>query len=252
MEIVTTQLIMGREFTVYGTTDEPLFLAKDIATCIEHTNVSMMLSKIEDDEKELVQLGTLNNAYSAWFLTEDGLYEVLMQSRKPVAKSFKKEVKTVLKSLRKHGLYATAPTIENILENPDYGIELLQKLKQERAEREALQLKLIEAQPKVTYYDTILQSNDLMTIRLIAQDYGISASKLNQILHEQKIQYKDGKTWYLYADYQGHGYVKTQTFPYTRPDGTSGSKVHMSWTQKGRLLIHDLLTGLGIIPDADK
>ncbi|MGL4522421.1 MAG: phage antirepressor KilAC domain-containing protein [Bacilli bacterium] len=252
MEIVTVQTILGRDFTVYGTTDEPLFLAKDVASWIEHTDMSRMVNLVDEEEKLKRTLYVSGQKREMWFLTEDGLYEVLMQSRKPVAKSFKKEVKTVLKSLRKHGLYATAPTIENILENPDYGIELLQKLKQERAEREALQLKLIEAQPKVTYYDTILQSDDLMTIRLIAQDYGISASKLNQILHEQKIQYKDGKTWYLYSDYQGHGYVKTQTFPYTRPDGTSGSKVHMSWTQKGRLLIHDLLTGLGIIPDADK
>lgn len=77
---------------------ECLFLAKDVANWIEHSNVSMMLKKIDDEEKELIQIGTLNNAYSAWFLTEDGLYEVLMQSRKPIAKAFKKEVKKLTNS----------------------------------------------------------------------------------------------------------------------------------------------------------
>lgn len=77
---------------------ECLFLAKDVANWIEHSNVSMMLNKIDDEEKELIQIGTSNNAYSAWFLTEDGLYEILMQSRKPIAKAFKKEVKKLTNS----------------------------------------------------------------------------------------------------------------------------------------------------------
>ena len=70
-----------------------------MAEWIEHSNSSMMLQKIDKDEKQLIQIGTLNNAYSAWFLTEDGLYEVLMQSRKPIAKEFKKEVKKILRSV---------------------------------------------------------------------------------------------------------------------------------------------------------
>lgn len=69
-----------------GGVQEPLFLAKDVAEWIEHSNVSMMLNKVDNEEKQMIQIGTLNNAYSAWFLTEDGLYEVLMQSRKPIAK----------------------------------------------------------------------------------------------------------------------------------------------------------------------
>ncbi|MDQ8092548.1 Bro-N domain-containing protein [Bacillus amyloliquefaciens] len=83
--------------------DNPLILAKDVAEWIEHSNTSMMLSKVDEDEKELKQIGTLNNAYSAWFLTEDGLYEVLMQSRKLIARQFKKRVKEILKSIRKDG-----------------------------------------------------------------------------------------------------------------------------------------------------
>lgn len=99
--VLTEQEVLGEQFTIYGTFDRPLFFAKDVAKRIEHSNVSIMLSKVDDDEKQLIQIGTLNNAYSAWFLTEDGLYEVLMQSRKPIAKQFKKQVKKILKGLRK-------------------------------------------------------------------------------------------------------------------------------------------------------
>ena len=83
LTVIQQQEILGKPFTVYGDFENPLFLAREVAEWIEHSNVSMMLQSIDDDEKELHQIGTLNNAYSAWFLTEDGVYEVLMQSRKP-------------------------------------------------------------------------------------------------------------------------------------------------------------------------
>ena len=103
LQILDQREVLGKEFKVYGDIDNPLFLAKDVAEWIEHSNASMMLSKVDDEEKELIQIGTLNNAYSAWFLSEDGLYEVLMQSRKPIAKQFKKEVKKILKQIRLTG-----------------------------------------------------------------------------------------------------------------------------------------------------
>ena len=105
VQVLKEQVLLGKEFRVYGTAEEPLFLAKDVASWIEHSNVSVMLGKVDEDEKILIQIGTLNNAYSAWFLTEDGLHEVLMQSRKPIAKEFKKEVKKILKEIRKTGGY---------------------------------------------------------------------------------------------------------------------------------------------------
>lgn len=78
MKLLETREVFGKELNIYGTAEEPLFLAKDVANWIEHSNVSMMLSKVDEDEKQIIQIGTLNNAYSAWFLTENGLYEVLM------------------------------------------------------------------------------------------------------------------------------------------------------------------------------
>lgn len=108
LTVINEQEVLGKHFRIFGTIDNPLFLAKDVAEWIEHSNQRMMLQSIDDDEKVKV-----NNVYSenrtggngTWFLTEDGLYEVLMQSRKPIAKSFKKKVKEILKSIRKNGAY---------------------------------------------------------------------------------------------------------------------------------------------------
>lgn len=105
LEIINEQEVLGKQFKIYGTFEEPLFLAKDVANWIEHTNVAMMLNKVDNDEKVINNVYTLGGNQEAWFLTEDGLYEVLMQSRKPIAKQFKKEVKKILKQIRKTGGY---------------------------------------------------------------------------------------------------------------------------------------------------
>jgi prophage antirepressor-like protein len=101
--------VLGKEFRMYGTKENPLFLAKDVANWIEHSSITMMLKKIDEDEKVKVRpkqsLGLLTNNNEYWFLTEGGLYEVLMQSRKPIAKAFKKEVKQILKQIRQTGGY---------------------------------------------------------------------------------------------------------------------------------------------------
>lgn len=110
LQILDQREVLGRDFRVYGDVQNPLFKADDVATWIEHSNVSAMIASIDDDEKQLLQVGTLNNSYSAWFITEDGLYEVLMQSRKPIAKEFKKHVKEILKQIRKTGAYAKPMT----------------------------------------------------------------------------------------------------------------------------------------------
>ena len=108
LEVVSTKEILGRSFTVYGTVEEPLFLAKDVAEMIEHSDVSMMMKSIDSDEKVKFVCDT-NNAcitskarktQESWFLTENGLYEVIFQSRKPIAKEFKAKVKELLHDLR--------------------------------------------------------------------------------------------------------------------------------------------------------
>ncbi len=106
LQVIEQREILGKQLTMYGNFEEPLFLAKEVAEWIDYAKrsdgsyqVGQMLQTIDDDEK----IFTVNNVNGRemWFLTEDGLYEVLMQSRKPIAKQFKKEVKTLLKNIRK-------------------------------------------------------------------------------------------------------------------------------------------------------
>ena len=106
LTVIQQQEILGKPLTVYGDFENPLFLAKEVAEWIEHSQVVRMLQNIDDDEKVMNIVHIPGGNQEAWFLTEDGVYEVLMQSRKPIAKQFKKEVKTVLKSIRKHGYYS--------------------------------------------------------------------------------------------------------------------------------------------------
>ena len=105
LKVINEQEICGKVFRIYGTIEEPLFLAKDIANLIENSNVSQMLNVVDEIEKGIYSVDTLGGIQKLWFVSEDGLYEVLMQSRKPIAKEFKKQVKIILKEIRKNGGY---------------------------------------------------------------------------------------------------------------------------------------------------
>jgi|UniRef100_UPI003FEF1534 prophage antirepressor-like protein len=228
LKVLNEQEVLGKQFRVYGTAEEPLFLAKDVAEWIEYSvsNVSKMLAAVDDEEKTIRTIVTSGSNYQteAWFLTEDGLYEVLMQSRKPIAKQFKKEVKEILKTIRKHGIYATDNVIDNILNNPDFGIEILTKLKEERAAR-------VEAERKNAI---LMHVNKTYTITEIAKELGLkSAMQLNRILAEKKIQYQVNGTWLMYSNYSDCGYeeIKQEVLD-------SGKVIyHRRITQMGREFI---------------
>lgn len=197
LKILNEQEVLGKHFKVYGTPEEPLFVANDVAEWIEHSNTTEMLRNIDDDEKLVSTILRAGQGRQVNMLTENGLYEVLMQSRKPIAKEFKKKVKEILKAIRKHGLYATDKVIDNILNNPDFGIELLTKLKEERATR-------VEAERKNAI---LMHVNKTYTVTEIAKELGLrSATQLNKILAEKKIQYSVNGTWVMYSKYSNLGY----------------------------------------------
>lgn len=135
LTVIDERELLGKEFRIYGDYQNPLFLAKDVANWIEHSDVSTMLRKVDEDEKVTNNVCTLGGNQKAWFLTENGLYEVLMQSRKPIAKEFKRKVKEILKSVRKNGVYMTNEVIEKTLTDPDFLIQLATQLKEERQAR---------------------------------------------------------------------------------------------------------------------
>ena len=132
ISIVSRSNFMGQEVDVYGTAEEPLFLAKDVAKWIGHSDVSMMMRNVDEDEKVTSNVCTPGGRQNAWFLTEDGLYEVLMQSRKPIAKQFKKGVKDILKTIRRTGEFnahpnqsASQPTISDKIQAANFLADFL-------------------------------------------------------------------------------------------------------------------------------
>lgn len=105
ISIINKSTLLGREINVYGSAENPLFKAKDVAGWLDIQNVSDMIKNIDPEEKVLDSIYTLGGNQEAWLVTEDGLYEILMQSRKPIAKQFKKGVKEILKTIRHTGGY---------------------------------------------------------------------------------------------------------------------------------------------------
>ena len=101
LQVIEQREILGKQLTMYGDFEDPLFLAKEVAEWIENKQPTQMVELVDEDEKLKCIINTSGQNREMWFLTEDGLYEVLMQSRKPIAKQFKKEVKTLLKNIRK-------------------------------------------------------------------------------------------------------------------------------------------------------
>ena len=128
----------------------------------------------------------------------------------------------------------------------------LEKVKRETEALEELNAvqsqQIAELQPKASYYDVVLNCKDALSVSVIAKDYGWSAKKMNQYLHEHGVQYKQGSTWLLYARYAEQGYTSTRTNTHLGKDGDVHTSVHTYWTQKGRLFIYDLLKENGVMP----
>ena len=152
----------------------------------------------------------------------------------------------------------TPETIQNVLSNPDLIISLATQLKEAQAKTAELaainavqEQAIADFEPIKQYVDTILESGNALTVTQIAADYDISAVRLNKILSEESVQRKVNDQWVLYNDYMGKGYTTSKTYKYTHSDGSAGVNVSTLWTQKGRLLIHDILRARGITPIMD-
>lgn len=232
LQVIKEQEVLGKEFRVYGSVDEPLFLAKDVADWIEHSSITMMLKKIDEDEKVKVRpkqsLGLLTSNNEYWFLTEDGLYEVLMQSRKPIAKQFKKEVKKILKQIRQTGGYIPFSQEESDEEILARALIVAKNTLDKKNE-------LIEQmKPKVEYHDNVLNGDKLVTTTDIAKDLGMTARQLHSKLHDMKIIFKTGNHWTFYAKYQ------TRIPLYADYQIGEHGQI-LKWTERGRKWIIKLL-----------
>ncbi|HHD6854734.1 TPA: phage antirepressor [Staphylococcus aureus] len=230
---------------------EPYFIGKDVADILGYANGRDALSKHvdEDDKKVLTSRNTTlenlpNRGLTA--VNESGLYSLIFSSKLESAKRFKRWVTSdVLPAIRKHGIYATDNVIEQTLKDPDYIITVLTEYKKEKEQNLLLQQEIGELKPKADYVDEILKSTGTLATTQIAADYGISAQKLNKLLHEARLQRKVNKQWVLYSEHMGKSYTDSDTITIVRSDGREDTVLQTRWTQKGRLKIHEIMTEFG-------
>lgn len=170
LQVIHTQEILGHNFAVYGTLENPLFLAKDVAQWIEHSKVSMMLETVDMDEKLKETILTSGQKREMWFLTEDGLYEVLMQSRKPIAKQFKKKVKAILKEIRIDGGYiATNDDDDETMIMAKAVMIANKKIERQKRENEALHQRIEADAPFTTFGKVVAVSDGAVNVGVFAK-----------------------------------------------------------------------------------
>lgn len=202
IQVIHDQDVLGKPFKIYGTAKKPMFLAKDVAEWIAYDTSSLnkMLKNVEDEEKVNGIIFREGQHREMWFLTEDGVYEVLMQSRKPIAKAFKKKVKEILKEIRQHGMYAR----DELLDNPDLLIQVASKLKEEREMRKQLELKIQAQAPKVLFADAVTISQS-----------SILVGELAKLIHQNGISIGQNR---LFTWLRDHGYlIKKRGNDYNMP-----------------------------------
>lgn len=262
---------------------EPWLIGKDICRLFGDTNHNRTLSRVDDEDKMTVTItDALGRPQKATAINESGLYAVLfamqpqkannngvsdaypieVQERIEKLRKFKRWVThEVLPAIRKTGGYiatdaemsddeimARALLVANAtIERRNERIKALETKNTALLAENAAQKQIIaDFEPVKQYLDTILSSPRTLTTTQIAADYDLSAKKLNRILHDDGIQRYVNGQWILYSRYMGKGYTKSKTIQITRSDGRPDTVLNTEWTQKGRLLIHEILTSRGI------
>ena len=250
VKIIHKEIILGKEIDVWGTFEEPYFRASDVASWLGFKNISTSLKCLDPEELTKFNLGSRQG--EVWFLTEDGLYDFLMQSRKPAAKEFKKGVKAILKEIRKTGAYIAIKeddTEEDIiargliaakaaLERKEARVrELEAQTEQQTVVITHQQEQIQKDAPKVEYYDQTLAAINCVTPTQIGNDLGISAKTLNQKLSEIGVIYKQSGQWMFKGKYKGWNLGNSRTFNRILPDGRVIANTNLVWNQRGKRFI---------------
>ena len=226
---------------------EPWLVGKDVAEALGYKNTRQAIAtNVDEEDRGVHSVDTPSGVQEMTVINESGLYSLVLSSKLPTAKKFKRWVTSeVLPSIRRTGGYILPRDYPSALRALADSEERRMALEVENAQQRQM---LAEYNPKVSYYDIVLQTPDVLPITTIAKDYGKSGRWMNQKLHELGVQYKQGKVWLLYQEYAEQGYTKTKTETYLDRDGAEHSTVHTYWTQKGRLFLYDLLKEHGIVP----
>lgn len=253
----------GKINTVETENGKVLFKATDVAASLGYSQPKVAISKLCKGVTVLEtpsenQYGTVV-LQPVRYISEADIYRLVMRSKLPEAERFQDWVcEEVLPSIRKHGGYLTDAALQRVVTEPDFLIGLANAIKEERKNRMAVEAKYEEQKlligrqqeqieelgKRTSYVDLVLQCKGLLDITQIAQDYGMSGRKMNAVLHEKGIQYKDNKQWILYAAYKDKGYVHSATLSLEN----GKSVMRTQWTQKGRMFIYEKLKAEGILP----
>ena len=219
-----------RTITIDG---EPWLVGKDVALILKYTNPQKALRDHVDDEDKTVNESFTVNGTMATLINESGFYSLVLSSKLPAAKRFKRWITSeVLPSIRKNGAYFAE-----------------EKLRESNA---LLEDRISSLEPKAEYYDILMSSRKLITVSEIAYEYGTSAAIFNQLLFRLGIQIRADDTWYLTEEYDGKGYVRTEVRRrYDFLTNTYRNYVHTRWTQKGVEFLYRFLSSFGITPVRD-
>lgn len=249
IKIISKSTFLDKEIDVWGSVENPLFRANDVQNWLGLKNVSRAVANVDEEERLNLKL---SRGGSMWFLTEEGVYELLMQSRKPIAKQFKKGVKAILHEIRTKGGYIASSVndtpeaimaralkiADETLKRNEQRVRELEAQTEQQAQTIGIQQKeLTVAAPKVKYYDDTLASTDCLTTTQVADDLGISAKALNQQLFNAGIQYFQSGSWHLKGKFREWQLASTRTYNYIKGDGSTGTKVNLVWNQRGKRFI---------------
>lgn len=243
------QVFNNPEFGEVRTIEENgaiLFCGSDVAKALGYTNPSKAINDHcrGDLTKRYPIVDALGRTQGAIFIPESDLYRLVFSSKLPTAEKFTDWVtKEVLPSIRKTGGYALPKDYPSALRALADAEETKLRLLAENQQQAQV---IADFEPIRQYVDTILESKGTMATSQIAADYGLTAQKLNKILHDGGIQRNVNGQWLLYAKHMGRGYTKSKTIQIIRSDGRPDTIMQTQWTQKGRLMIHEILTARGI------
>lgn len=263
------------EIVYRGESNQPLTNSKLVAEVFgkEHRNVVR-------DIKNLIEGGVLKNeqtpmfeettyineqnkqSYPMFIMNQDGFTLLAMGFNGKKAMEFKLKYIEAFNAMKRQ-------IEQSNLSVPQNYLEALKSLVKSEEEKQQLALenkkqqeqiltisktnmelgnKITDMLPKVSYYDKILQSNATMTITQIAQDYGMSAIKMNKELESMRIQHKMRGQWILFAQFLKGGYVHSRAVDIVRSDGSHDVKYNTEWTTKGRIFLYEALKAKGILP----
>lgn len=250
IKIINKSTLLDKEIDVWGSVEHPLFRANDLMSWLDIKNVTSLIGRVDQDE--VLKLNLSSRSGETWFLTEDGLYEVLMCSRKPIAKQFRKGVKKILHEIRIKGGYiatnendsdedimARAYVIaQRTLARREERIKQLETQTEQQAETINLQKKeLTVAAPKAEYYDNTLASTTCITTTQVADDLHITARSLNAKLKDLGIIYSQSEQWHLKMPYKGWNLAGTRTYNYQSSNGETLTSTTLVWNQRGKRFI---------------